>query len=71
MGVEQCLAVAVLVVTATAGVRAVVLYQDNFDKDSLAVYIHGVGGGAVNHTVESHAWRDERQKFIQLLILKA
>ncbi len=38
---------------------AAVLYQDSFDGDSLSVNTNGIGGGAVNRTVQGHAWADD------------
>ncbi|MDQ8179584.1 LamG-like jellyroll fold domain-containing protein [Pelagicoccus sp. SDUM812005] len=36
-----------------------VLYQDRFDGDTLSVNTSGVGGGAVNRTIEGHSWEDD------------
>jgi hypothetical protein len=48
--------VCLLVGTAAQGE---ILYLDNFDNDSLAVNTNGVGGGAVNNTLQAHVWVDD------------
>ncbi|MDB4345837.1 LamG domain-containing protein [bacterium] len=39
--------------------QADVLYEDNFDGDTLAVNSSGIGGGATNRTIDGHAWTDD------------
>jgi hypothetical protein len=39
--------------------QAEIFYQDTFDNDTLAVNTNGIGGGAVNRTIEGHAWDDD------------
>ncbi len=39
--------------------QAEILYQDYFDNDTLAVNTHGFGGGAMNRTMQAHAWADD------------
>ncbi|MGJ8639243.1 MAG: LamG domain-containing protein [Opitutaceae bacterium] len=46
-----CLVVAML--------PAEVLYEDNFDGDTLAVNTSGIGGGAVSNTILDHSWTDD------------
>jgi hypothetical protein len=36
-----------------------VLYQDCFDNDMQAANTGGIGGGAVNRTIEAYAWTDD------------
>jgi hypothetical protein len=40
-------------------VQSEILYQDNFDNDSLAVNTNGIGGGALNRTISGHSWIDD------------
>ncbi|WP_162026987.1 LamG-like jellyroll fold domain-containing protein [Lentimonas sp. CC4] len=52
----QVIALYLLVVSM---LPAEVLYQDSFDGDTLAVNSNGIGGGAINGTIEGHAWTDD------------
>ncbi|VGO19744.1 hypothetical protein [Pontiella sulfatireligans] len=54
--VQCALSIYLLAAFAT---QAEVFYQDHFDNDSLAVNTNGIGGGAVNKTIEAHSWTDD------------
>ncbi|WP_162026986.1 LamG-like jellyroll fold domain-containing protein [Lentimonas sp. CC4] len=53
------LQVIALYLLVAAMLPAEVLYQDSFDGDTLAVNSSGIGGGAVNRTMFTHAWTDD------------
>ncbi|MGJ8653423.1 MAG: Ig-like domain-containing protein [Opitutaceae bacterium] len=48
-----------VLVRAYSGPQSTLLYRDYFDNDTLAVNTSGIGGGAVNRTIQSHAWTDD------------
>jgi hypothetical protein len=43
----------------TGAVQSEIFYLDDFDNDTLAVNTNGIGGGAVNNTIEAHSWTDD------------
>lgn len=50
--------IAVSLIVAQGVAHGAIVYQDNFDGDTLAVNT-GVGGGSTNNTISVHAWADD------------
>jgi hypothetical protein len=44
---------------AAGAAQAAIIYQDNFDNDTLATNTNGIGGGMVNRTIGTLAWSDD------------